>query len=184
MQFASKGQWGRGLYFAEEAGYSHFYATKGASPPPGRDDLPHDECEFMLASLLLGDVVEMDRDENEAIKGACRELTVPPAKSACRSKTLSPVGDGVDRLTAPPQQGSGTKYNTLRGYTQTDRRDGSGKWHKNDRCPRSKVWIVYENGRACARPDRPGCALTLPPTDQPSASRRPAVPRAVLLRRI
>ena len=59
MQFASKGQWGRGLYFAEEAGYSHFYATKGASPPPGRDDLPHDECEFMLASLLLGDVVEV-----------------------------------------------------------------------------------------------------------------------------
>ena len=61
MQFASKGQWGRGLYFAEEAGYSHFYATKGASPPPGRDDLPHDECEFMLASLLLGDGARQPR---------------------------------------------------------------------------------------------------------------------------
>ena len=27
MQFSSQGQWGKGLYFARDAGYSDFYAT-------------------------------------------------------------------------------------------------------------------------------------------------------------
>ena len=40
MQFSSKGQFGKGLYFAEEPGYSHFYATRGTSVD---NDLAPDE---------------------------------------------------------------------------------------------------------------------------------------------
>ena len=52
MQFAADGQWGRGLYFAEEASYSHFYATKADA---NSNDLEADESEFMLAGLRIGD---------------------------------------------------------------------------------------------------------------------------------
>ena len=41
------------------------------------------------------------------------------------------------------------RFNTVRGYTQTDKQDRkSGQWSKNSSCPRGRVWIVYENGRA------------------------------------
>ena len=52
MQFATGGQWGRGLYFAEEPGYSHIYATKADA---NSNDLEADESEFMLAGLRIGD---------------------------------------------------------------------------------------------------------------------------------
>ena len=51
MQYASAGQWGKGIYFARDAGYSHIYAKKHENG----------EREFILASLLLGRVVPMDR---------------------------------------------------------------------------------------------------------------------------
>lgn len=78
MQFASDGQWGRGLYFAEDAGYSHFYATAGSGfnkPPPGSHDaqlgeLRADELELLCCDLLLGSVAEMDRDYGQD-KTAC-----------------------------------------------------------------------------------------------------------------
>ena len=52
MQFSREGQWGRGLYFAEESGYSHIYATKADA---NSNDLEADESEFMLAGLRIGD---------------------------------------------------------------------------------------------------------------------------------
>ena len=71
MQFASAGQWGRGLYLAEEAAYSHMYASKAAQMPDGgrSKGMQHDESEFMLANVLLGKEIEMDRDR---IQGPCR----------------------------------------------------------------------------------------------------------------
>jgi hypothetical protein len=64
MQFASAGQWGRGLYFAEEAAYSDLYASKAAQMPDGgrSKGMQPDESEFMLANILLGKEIEMDRD--------------------------------------------------------------------------------------------------------------------------
>lgn len=48
-----------------------------------------------------------------------------------------------------PQADSSTqRYNTVQGYTQTDLRQQDGTWAKNPTCPRSPIWIVYENGRA------------------------------------
>ena len=153
MQFASKGQWGSGLYFVRESGYSHIYASKGHKMPPGTSTMLPDESEMMLASLLLGDVIEMDRDNDTStggqiagIRKACNELRVPPNKSGTTSRK-SP-SDGVDVATAVPRATGGDRYNTVRGYTQTDK-NVDGKWSKNDDCPRSQVWIVYENGRAC-----------------------------------
>ena len=148
MQVASKGQWGNGLYFAKEAGYSDIYASKGRKMPPGTSTMSSDESEMMLAELLLGDVIEMDRDNERQIAGirkACNELKVPPNKSGTTSRKGA---DGVDVATAVPRATGGARYNTVRGYTQTDKNVG-GQWSKNDNCPRSQVWIVYENGRAC-----------------------------------
>ena len=150
MQFASKGQWGSGLYFANEPGYSHIYASKGKEMP--YSGMAPDESEMMLAELLLGDVIEMDRDNDTSMGGqiagirkACNELKVPPNKSGTTSRKGA---DGVDVATAVPRATGGARYNTVRGYTQTDKNVG-GQWSKNDDCPRSQVWIVYENGRAC-----------------------------------
>ena len=58
------GQWGRGLYFAEEAAYSDLYASKAAQMPDGgrSKGMQPDESEFMLANILLGKEIEMDRD--------------------------------------------------------------------------------------------------------------------------
>ena len=41
------------------------------------------------------------------------------------------------------------KFDTVMGWTQTDKKLPDGRWIKNPDCPRSKAWIVYENGRAC-----------------------------------
>ena len=37
----------------------------------------------------------------------------------------------------------------MAGWTQTIKYDDTGKPVPNPACPRSKVWVVYENGRAC-----------------------------------
>ena len=149
MQFASAGQWARGLYFADEAGYSDLYASAAAGMPDGGESrgFQNDEKEMMLATLLLGNVIEMDRDQPPLLK-ACSKLKTPPAIAGCQDKTKPCPHDGVPTCTAPPTQAPGHKYNTVRGYTQTDKRHPDGTWTKNPACPRSKVWIVYENGRA------------------------------------
>ena len=150
MQFASAGQWGRGLYFADEAGYSDIYASAAAGMPDkgeSRGFRSDDEKEMMLATLLLGNVIEMDRDKNEDMRKACQGLKTPPAIAGCDGKTTPSSHDEIPTCTAPPTMAGGHKYNTVRGYTQTDQRHPDGTWTKNAACPRSKVWIVYENGQ-------------------------------------
>ena len=140
MQFASPGQWGRGLYFADEAGYSTIYASAAAGMPDGGQSrgFQNDEKEMMLATLLLGDVIEMDRD-TAALNKACSELKTPPAIAGCEGKSSPCRHDGMPTCTAPPTIQRGDKYNTVRGYTQTDQRAADGTWSKNPTCPRSKV---------------------------------------------
>ena len=114
MQFASDGQWGRGLYFAKEATYSHIYASKaGTAPGPGLDPMASDEREMLQASLLLGNVVEMDRDSVLGMKKRLGgRLNVPPG----------PDGKVPPGLVAPPflnsepplyEGGEGAKFNTV-----------------------------------------------------------------------
>ena len=153
-----------GLYFADTALYSDDYSTKARQI--GNDEgesrgFQTDESEMMLAELLLGNEIEMDRDVHPELQapgtpdehgnrqGFTWNLKTPPIISACKTQP-SPY-DGQDSLIAVPGQGSGKKYNTVRGYTQTDLppRVKGQPWTKNPKCPRSKIWIVYENGRAC-----------------------------------
>ena len=82
---------------------------------------------MMLCNLLLGDCVAMDRDKH-GLKQTCHRLVAPPYLN-CDKKTF--------------EGGNGPKYNSVAGWTQTFR-NGT----KNPDCPRSKIWIVYENGRA------------------------------------
>lgn len=143
MQFASPGQWGRGLYFAAEAGYSAYYATKASSLQPDIRDsksMRKDECELLLATLLIGNTVEMDRDRDRAMCKACHELKTAPAVAGCQ--VVPAVSDGMDACIAPPVPGppGGLKYNTVTGFTQTDRQLPDQSWMKNPGCPRSRVW--------------------------------------------
>ncbi len=137
-----------GLYFAKEPGYSDIYATK----PDGMNGLEPDESEFMLATVSIGDVIEMDRDLSQEMSSACNDLVTPPLISSFTASNSQPsTSDGVDAATAPPTplvDSNTQRYNTVRGYTQTDLRQQNGSWTKNPKCPRSLVWIVYENGRA------------------------------------
>ena len=82
---------------------------------------------MMLCNLLLGDCVAMDRDKH-GLRETCHRLVAPPYRN-CDKKTF--------------EGGNGPKYNSVAGWTQTFR-NGT----KNPDCPRSKIWIVYENGRA------------------------------------
>lgn len=141
-------------YVADEAGYSHNYATKASTLQDGgaSKGMQYDECEMLLVSLLSGNTIEMDRDEcdDQTMRETCHELKTPPTVDGCISAGVTQTKDGVDRCTRTPRPNVGNfKYNTVRGYTQTDQRQGDGSWIKDAACPRSKIWIVYENGRAC-----------------------------------
>ena len=87
---------------------------------------------MMLCNLLLGDCAAMDRDKH-GLKQTCHDLVAPPYLN-CNKKTF--------------EGGNGPKYNSVAGWTQTDKKLPNGSWIKNPDCPRSKIWIVYENGRA------------------------------------
>ena len=128
MQFAHVGQWGDGLYFSQDASYSHFYASAGSSgpghnqPPVERghgEPLKPDELEMLCCDLLLGSVVSMDRDEgqdrsaapgiNTEMRQACQALRSPPFVNA-----PPPLRQGGDH--------SEGKYDTVKGFTQVDMR--------------------------------------------------------------
>jgi len=103
MQFAQRGLWGRGIYFADHSSYSNRYSFKPSEfycledRPDTEND---DEREMFLARLLVGNHIEMTQYDTS--------LLVPPY-----------------------MPGSDLKYNTVCGSTG-----------------RSKVYVVYENGRA------------------------------------
>jgi len=117
MQFSQAGFWGRGIYFADKASYSHSYTYKPPTSGGSRTNLgaieerpgaQKDEREMFLTKLLIGSEVSINRDESVQKSFECRNLTAPPANPA-----------------------TNLKYNTVTGMTGG-----------------SKVWVVYENGRA------------------------------------
>ena len=136
------------LQITEEAGYSNFYATKATYLPDdirAEKGMQTDESEMMLASILIGNTIDMDRDSNAPMAAACRKLRTPPAIASCSPDKGE---DDVDVCNTPPKQPAGIdnfKYNTVRGYTQTDKKisdepaDKGGTWTKNASCPRSKM---------------------------------------------
>ena len=111
---------------------SHLYATKADGKQT--NDLEADESEMMLADLILGRTVTLDRDNVPGMKdriggrlnnGKESNLKAPPFLNS-----TPPLYEG----------GSGPKYNTVEGFCQTDMRNPDGTWGKNPTCPRSKVW--------------------------------------------
>lgn len=60
MQLSSQGMWGRGIYFAENASYSHAYAHQTGS-----------NRQILLVNLLVGEAKELDPN---------RSIQVPPVK--------------------------------------------------------------------------------------------------------
>lgn len=113
MQFAARGFWGRGLYFADKAVYcthysyrppqatlaSSFLSSSTGERPGGNAD----EKEMFLTKLLVGKDIFLDRDVSQAKANEYRNLTVPPTDTK-----------------------TGLKYNTVSGRTAG-----------------SKVWVVY-----------------------------------------
>ena len=118
------------------------YASRqGVQPAPGRPKLRKDEREVMQASLLLGSVVHMDRD---GVDGMKERLGGSKNGSSEKAMEAPPFLNSSPPLYA---DGHGTRFDTVSGWTQTVRRTASG-YEPNPACPRSKVYIVYENGRA------------------------------------
>jgi hypothetical protein len=97
MQFAAKGFWGRGIYFADKSEYSHSYAY---NPPAGsassifsmpsstseseRSEGVSGEREMFLAKLLVGSSIELPKDQT---------LTVPPDDPKSKLKYNSVTGE-------------------------------------------------------------------------------------------
>jgi hypothetical protein len=138
-------QWGRGLYFAEDAAYSQDFATKkcNAQDASEQNELQPDENQMFLATLILGNTVEMDRDDDQMKKRLGGHL------NATVDRKTNKVVELPCAIKAPPfvnsnpplhEDGSGPKYNTVTGFTQGDLRQPNGKWMKNPACPRSRVW--------------------------------------------
>lgn len=159
MQYARAGQWGSGLYFAEEAAYSHIYSTRGKDS----DKLQADEFELMQCTLGLGRCVEMDRDvrrRSDEVRKRCRDLRTPPYIGS----TPPLYSEAIDI----EDQNYEGKYDTVVGWTQvtqivpaisasahsltvvglicgggqTDKKLPNGRWVKNELCPRSKVLLL------------------------------------------
>lgn len=137
-----------------EPGYSDIYATRASAD----NELHSDEKELLMATLVIGSCIELDRDCCKQKQGKqccvdmnafCREIIAPPAKAACSSTVKKHPVDGVDVCTQVPHGAvnAGAKYNTVRGYTQTDTKietagaDATAKdqWMKNPDCPVSQV---------------------------------------------
>ena len=125
------------------AGYSHFYASQRNEV----NGLREDEREILLADVILGNTITLDRDVPGMMRRLGGRLNTGPVEQG-----------GVElKIKAPPylnstgplyEDGNGDKYNTVMGFTQTDIKGKDGKWAKNPNCPHSKVWILYENRRA------------------------------------
>jgi hypothetical protein len=129
-------QWGKGIYFAEDAAYSHYYATQAK---PEQNDLQPDERQMMRVALILGNAVEMDRDDpgmKKRLGGRLNHPDAPVIKVPPFLNSKPPLFEG----------GSGAKYNTVTGFTQTiiHNRDKYGRTTvtPNPACPRSRVWSV------------------------------------------
>jgi hypothetical protein len=133
-------QWGKGIYFAEDAAYSKYFASPA---DPQKNDLQPDERQMMLASVILGNTVEMDRDNPQ----------MAYRLGGRKNSAYDSEGKLIPAINAPPfldskpplyKGGSGAKYNTITGFTQLDlqQRDKYGRtaWTKNPDCPRSRVW--------------------------------------------
>jgi ABC-type branched-subunit amino acid transport system substrate-binding protein len=144
MQFSRKGLWGRGLYFATKSSYSHSYSYK-----PDEKETPHnDEREMFLAKLLVGNVVEMNRDESPAKAAECSALTVPP---------INPV--------------TGMKYNTVTGWT-----GGSHIWvvYENGRAYPDYLVRYYKGKRDPTRtPYKSKEDLARPAASPPKLPKKP-----------
>ena len=144
-------QWGKGIYFAEDAAYSDGYASPAN---PEQNDLQPDERQMMLASLILGNTVEMDRDDrqmayrlggrlNVRLDPNTKEPEVPAIKAPPFLDSeppyyySDPVGTPAAKVLPPYTGGGGAKYNTITGFTQT-----FYNGRPNPACPRSRVWCV------------------------------------------
>ena len=127
----------RGIYFAEKSEYSHSYAFKPRVCCDDRTPGQRDEREMFLAKLLTGRDTFMSRD-NPAKAELCSKLVLPPVMDQSTGRRFSSV-TGTCRVVWSELV---TDSWILRAPYLTRDSDFTGK------AGGSKIWIVYENGRA------------------------------------
>ena len=152
MQFVHVGQWGDGLYFSQDASYSHFYASAGSSGP-GHNQPPVVSCHD-IAGVWVAFFQECQRYRCGQESGHGEPLKPDELEMLCCDLLLGSVvsmdrDEGQDRnaapgintemrqacqalrsppfVNAPPplRQGgdhSEGKYDTVKGFTQVDMR--------------------------------------------------------------
>eukprot|EP01051_Picozoa_sp_SAG22_P003927 SAG22_NODE_201_length_15391_cov_7.662176_4_plen_139_part_00 len=104
---------------------------------------------MMLAKVIIGNTIEMDRDNPQMAKRLGGRRNGQDEGTAIKAPPF---------LNANPplyQDGSGAKYNTITGFTQTDKptgrtlANGHPELGKNPHCPRSRVWYAPYAGAFC-----------------------------------
>jgi len=119
MQFAKEGFWGRGIYFAQHSEYADCYSYKPYENQANQNG---------LLPFQTGERDNAKRDERELFLA---KLLVGNAFFIDRHKDAK-TEEMCKSLTAPPvDSDTNMKYNTVTG-----------------RSAGSKIWVVYENGRA------------------------------------
>jgi len=95
MQFAEKGFWGRGIYFAEKSIYSHDYAYRvpqynfSDKRPAG----VHGEREMFLTKFLAGNEICIDRNESRQKSKECKALKIPPTDPSTNQRYHTVTGN-------------------------------------------------------------------------------------------
>ena len=136
MQFAAQGFWGRGIYFAEKASYSNSYAYK---PPSSLlDGSGNVTSGNGLASSWFGGGSSTKKKDTRPDEGQHDEkemflatLLVGNEVFMDRNESEQKKLECKNLTVPPPDPKTNLKYNTVSGSTGG-----------------SKVYIVYENGRA------------------------------------
>ncbi|CAB9514288.1 polymerase 11 [Seminavis robusta] len=99
VNYAQQGMYGRGIYFAERAGYADCYSYRVsgvAAPDESASFHEQSEREMFLVKLLVGRSAELNHDENEGMAEACRSLVAPPTvegTDGLKYDTVTGIGD-------------------------------------------------------------------------------------------
>jgi ABC-type branched-subunit amino acid transport system substrate-binding protein len=99
VNYAQQGMYGRGIYFAERAGYADCYSYRvdGVGAPDDSSSIQtRSEREMFLVKLLVGKSAEVNRHESDDLADACRSLVAPPLQEGTdglKYDTVTGIGD-------------------------------------------------------------------------------------------
>jgi ABC-type branched-subunit amino acid transport system substrate-binding protein len=99
VNYAQQGMYGRGIYFAERAGYADCYSYRvdGVGAPDDTSSThTRSEREMFLVKLLVGKAAQLNHHESDDMAKVCRSLVAPPPQEGAdvlKYDAVSGIGD-------------------------------------------------------------------------------------------